>query len=185
LLSTTRAVIPAFVLTFGRMPISRRTALAAAGYCLGVSQWGCSLFTSDTPHYSVTTIDGEKYDYESLLGKVVLLQFWATWCPHCRSDSGAVDNVLLEFGREGLVVLAIDVGESEKKVRSFLAEHDRRPKIALLEDTNLRSVFGSGGIPYYVLINREGRIVADQRGAGGEELLRGMLKKTGLETLTG
>ena len=57
-----------------------------------------------------------------LKGKVVLLEFWTTWCPYCKDEEALVDSIDHEFAGKGLLVLAIDVGESKKKVKQYLAE---------------------------------------------------------------
>ena len=60
------------------------------------------------PVFRATTLDGQKYSNESVKGKVVLLQFWATWCKYGRGDQDAVDTVAKEFADKGLLVLAVD-----------------------------------------------------------------------------
>lgn len=118
---------------------------------------------------------------ESLKGRPVLLQFWATWCGYCRSDQPAVDKMVREFGPKDLVVLAVDVNQSKKKVQEYLQHSPREGKIVLTEDTNLAAIFPAPGYPLYVLIDREGKIAGTQEGAGGERALRRLLKKVGLE----
>src|ERR1700740_2108796 len=74
------------------------------------------------PGFHATTLDGQKYTNELVKGKVVLLHVWATWCQFCKSDEGAVDAVAKEFADKGLLVLAVDSGESKKKVKDYLAK---------------------------------------------------------------
>jgi len=85
-------------------------------------------------------------------GKVVLWQFWTTWCPYCRGEQSLVDD---EFAAKGLVVLAIDVGESNTTVRKYLADHPRSCRIVLNEDTNLVAMYAAV-YPIYVVIDLEG-----------------------------
>jgi thiol-disulfide isomerase/thioredoxin len=110
----------------------------------------------------------------------VLIQFWTTWCQYCRRDAEPVDVLVNEFGNSGFVVLAVNVGEAKRKVRSFLEQNPRKAKIVLMEDTNLAAVFEARSYPKYVLLNREGRVVTHQNGSGGEAALRSMLRKVGL-----
>ncbi len=56
------------------------------------------------------------------MGKVVLVQLWATWCGYCKRDQPAVDEVVESYGKQGLVVLAVNAGESKKKVQQYLAD---------------------------------------------------------------
>src|SRR5438046_8143105 len=89
------------------------------------------------PHFSATTTTGEKFNNESIKGKVVLLEFWTTWCGFCADEAAFVDRVGKELAPKGLILLAIDVGESKKKVRKYLEQHPRDCKIVMMEDTNL------------------------------------------------
>jgi thiol-disulfide isomerase/thioredoxin len=68
------------------------------------------------PSFTAKTLAGEKLTNDSLKGKVVLLQFWATWCGYCRREQPVVDRIEREFADQGLVVLAVNVGESRKAV---------------------------------------------------------------------
>ena len=133
------------------------------------------------PRFNARTMEGEKLDNESLKGKVVLLQFWATWCTFCQRDQPIVDAIGQEFAEQGLVVLAVDVGESKKKVKQYLERSPRSCKIVLTEDTNLAAIYAAKAFPLYVLIDKEGNVAGQQRGAGGEAALRHLLKKAGLE----
>jgi thiol-disulfide isomerase/thioredoxin len=133
------------------------------------------------PTFSVKTMEGERFTNESLKGKVVLLQFWATWCQYCRREQPIVDDIAKEFAGKGLVVLAVDVGESKKTVKKYLGETPRACRIVLNEDTNLPALFAATSYPVYVLIDRDGNVAGIQRGAGGENALRHLLSKAGLE----
>jgi thiol-disulfide isomerase/thioredoxin len=160
---------------------TRRGALAA----LAVAACGGTVLAIDSrqpaPKFRAKSMDGETFTNESLKGKPVLLQFWATWCGYCRSDQPAVDKMVREFGPKELVVLAVDVNQSKKKVQEYLQHSPREGKIVLTEDTNLAAIFPARGYPLYVLIDREGKIAGTQEGAGGERALRRLLKKVGLD----
>lgn len=133
------------------------------------------------PAFSARTMDGEKLTNDSLKGKVVLLQFWTTWCGYCRRDEAAVNTLAKQLEGKGLVTLAVNVGESKKKVKTYLEGSPRSGKIALTEDTNLAAVFAAQSFPLYVVIDRDGRIAGTQEGAGGEGSLRRLLSKAGIE----
>lgn len=133
------------------------------------------------PKFVAGTLDGERLTNESVRGRVVLLQFWATWCPFCRQDQPAVDVLVHDFASKGLVVLAVNVGESKKKVKQYLQQTPRACAIVLTEDTNLAAVFAATSYPFYVLINKDGNIAGTQKGAAGENALRRLLQKAGLE----
>jgi thiol-disulfide isomerase/thioredoxin len=146
----------------------------------------CTLSASDArepaPRFSAKTLTGEKFTNDSVKGKVVLLQFWATWCQYCRGEQEMVDDIAKEFAPKGLVVLAIDVNESKKRVKKYLEDNPRSCRIVLTEDTNLAAMFAAKAYPIYVAIERDGNVAGEQRGAGGEGALRNLLSKAGLES---
>lgn len=107
------------------------------------------------PRFFAKTMDGEKFSNDSVKGKVVLLQFWATWCQYCRREQPIVDDIDHEFAAKGLVVLAVDVGESKKKVKQYLASTPRTCKVVLTEDNE------SGGD---VCRDRVPRLCRDRQG---------------------
>ncbi len=120
------------------------------------------------PRFHAKTLEGEQFTNDSTKGKVVLFQFWTTWCPYCKSEEGLVNDITTEFAGKGLVVLAVDVGESKKVVQQYLKEHPRKCHIVMTGDTNLAAMYAANRYPIYVVVDREGKIVDTQRGAGGE-----------------
>jgi thiol-disulfide isomerase/thioredoxin len=132
------------------------------------------------PRFNAKTMSGEAFNNASVKGKVVLLQFWTTWCPYCHAEQEMVDRMQTEFADQGLIVLAIDVGESKKKVKQYLLENPRACRLVLNEDTNLAAMYAATSYPIYVLIDRDGNIAGQQNGAGGEQSLRQLLRRAGL-----
>src|SRR2546422_4830822 len=133
------------------------------------------------PRFNATTTTGEKFTNDSIKGKVVLLEFWTTWCGFCADEAAFVDKIGHELAGKGLLLLAIDVGESKKTVKKYLEQHPRTCKIVYMEDTNLAAMYAATVYPIYVVIDREGYIAGTQRGAGGEEALKRLLARGGLE----
>ena len=88
-----------------------------------------------------------------------------------------MDSLDQEFRDRGLVVLAVDVNESKKTVKKYLEQSPRSCRIVLTEDTNL---YAANSYPIYVVIDREGNIVATRRGTAGERTLRSLLARAGL-----
>lgn len=132
------------------------------------------------PRFHAKTLSGYSYTRDSLKGKVVLVQHWATWCGYCRKDEPAVEQIIKDHAKDGLVVLALNSGESRSKVQEYLKDHPRTAQIVLTEDTNLGGLFQGVGVPAYILIDREGKVAAMQPGAGGLMALRAMLKEVDL-----
>ena len=132
------------------------------------------------PRFHARTTSGEIFNNESVKGKVVLLEFWTTWCQYCAQEEALVEQINKEYADKGLVVLAIDVAESKKTVKKYLEQHPRSCRIVLTEDTNLAAMYQANSYPIYVVIDRDGIIAAEQHGAGGERALRRMLKRAGM-----
>ena len=134
------------------------------------------------PRFHAKTLDGEQFTNDSTKGKVVLFQFWTTWCPYCKSEEALVNNITAEFADKGLVVLAVDVAEPKKLVQQYLKDHPRKCCIVMTGDTNLAAMYAANRYPIYVVVDRDGKIVDTQRGAGRERRLRRSLAQAGLES---
>jgi thiol-disulfide isomerase/thioredoxin len=134
------------------------------------------------PHFRAKTTSGETFNNESIKGKVVLLEFWTTWCQYCHDEEPLVEQINRELADKGLIVLAIDVAESKKTVKKYLEQHPRSYRIVLTEDTNLAAMYQANSYPIYVAIDRDGNIAGEQRGAAGERALRHLLARAGIES---
>ncbi|MBI2687155.1 MAG: TlpA family protein disulfide reductase [Acidobacteria bacterium] len=130
--------------------------------------------------WQAKTIDGEQLDGAALKGQVVLVQHWATWCGYCRKDEPAIERILSDHAKDGLVVIAINANEPRAIVKSYLKSHQRTAKIVLSPDTNLSRLFDDTGVPAYILIDREGNLAGTQAGSGGLMALRELLKDADL-----
>lgn len=134
------------------------------------------------PRFRAKTIAGDQFKNASVKGKVILFEFWTTWCKYCEAEAELVDDVAKEFSGKGLIVLAVDVLESDQKVKKYLVEHPRSVPIVLTKDTNLAAMYNASSYPIYVVIDRDGNIAGEQRGAAGERGLRNLLRRAGIES---
>src|SRR6267154_6587045 len=165
---TTRTIVSRGILLCG-------LALTAAGLPAG------SKPKEPAPNFNATTTAGEKFNNASIKGKVVLLEFWTTWCKYCVAEADYVDKLDKEYRDKGLIVLAINVGEPKKLVKIYLEAHPRSCRIVLMEDTNLAAMYEATVYPIYVVIDKDGNISDEQRGAGGEAALRNLVSQAGME----
>jgi len=133
------------------------------------------------PRFNATTTGGEKFNNASIKGKVVLLEFWTTWCTYCEVERPFVERLNEEFGNKDLIILAVNVGEPKKMVKKYMEEHPRKTRIVLTGDTNLAAMYAANSYPIYVVIDREGNIAGKQDGAAGESALRDLVASGGLE----
>ena len=108
------------------------------------------------PPVSLATLDGGRYDLEHRRGRIVFLDFWATWCDPCRDSIPLVQH--FRRTHPGIDVVSIDVGEIPATVRPF-AEHFKMTDVALDPDMTVSHAFGITGFPTLFAIDGTGRVV--------------------------
>lgn len=89
----------------------------------------------------------------------VLLFFWTTWCPFCRKELLALNEGYSQLRKDGVAVVAINVGESAQKVSSYIKKNPLMFGIFLDKDTETANSYGIFGVPTYILIDKKGQIV--------------------------
>ncbi|MFN2316335.1 MAG: TlpA family protein disulfide reductase [Gemmatimonadales bacterium] len=113
----------------------------------------------EVPSYTVTTLDGRSLTADSLRGKVVLVNFWATWCLPCRVEMPALQSMAERHREAGLVVLGLsrDLGP-EAGVREFLDERGITYPVSIVGRDLERAFGGLVGYPTSFLVDRTGRV---------------------------
>ena len=134
------------------------------------------------PRFRAKTTAGDQFNNQTIKGKVVLFEFWTTWCKYCEEEAQLVDDIAKEYKNKDLIVLAVNVLEPDQTVKKYLVEHPRTVPIVLTKDTNLAAMYNAQVYPIYVVVDRDGIIAGEQRGAAGERGLRRMLRRAGLES---
>jgi thiol-disulfide isomerase/thioredoxin len=125
-------------------------------------------------------MDGHEVSLSKLRGKVVFIDFWAPWCAPCRAGLPFTDRLNTTFKDKGLVVLAVS-GDPAKSVKDFMADNQYAFS-PVLDPNHFAEKFGVSGIPHTVVIDRKGRIVAEEEGLAPQgETIRN-LAKAGLDT---
>jgi peroxiredoxin len=111
------------------------------------------------PDFVLKDLTGRDVRLSQYRGRPVLLVFGTTWCPECRTEIPSIKDIHSRYGPKGLVVLYIDVLESQNKIAAFVKRH-ALPYAALLDTQGkVMDSYGVRGVPVKVLINREGRII--------------------------
>ena len=120
---------------------------------------GVDTASTVAPAFQLTTLDGRLVSSEQLRGRVVLVNFWATWCPPCRFEMPGFQAVYDRKRDEGFVVLGIstDAGGPDV-VKRYLAEHDISYPVAMATGEVVRSFGGTNMLPKSFLIDRQGRL---------------------------
>ena len=109
--------------------------------------------------FTLTDLEGKSWTLRDLRGKVVLVNFWATWCPPCRKEMPDLDALFQKFKGQGLVILAID-DEEVGKIKPYLAEHPVSFPILLDPGRKTNDSFRVDGIPKSFVYDREGKLAA-------------------------
>lgn len=139
---------------------------------------------ASAPDFALKDISGKKVSLSGYRGKVVLLNFWATWCGSCKAEMPSLNNLYLELGSKGLAVLAVTIDTSEDTVRSFVA--DRKLAFTVLMDKEKEVYFDSYavmGLPTTFLIDKKGNIV--EKIIGEREWDAPQMKEKILRLITG
>lgn len=130
------------------------------------------------PNVQLTLLDGGTANLADYQGKnVVLVGFWATWCPPCRQCMTEVAHVARDYADRGLVAFSVNAGESESTVRHFLRDAGPHAPIALDPTGQVSVAFQASELPMTMLIDRDGTIrkVFIGVGPGSEDELRAAL----------
>jgi thiol-disulfide isomerase/thioredoxin len=162
---------------------NRMAGMALAALCLlGIS--GADARAAELPplSHSLTTLapkaapalklndlDGAVHDLAQLGGRVVLINFWATWCPPCRREMPSLERLSQALKGEAFSVLAVNVGEDADTIDTFTGQFDTELSLPILLDSRSRSMqaWSVAGLPTTFLVDKRGRIVA--RAIGGRE----------------
>lgn len=131
------------------------------------------------PDFILTDMEGKKHRLEDLRGKVVLLDFWASWCPPCRRELPHIQKIHEEMGPQGLVVLGVNAENDEAKLKEFL--QGQKIGFPVLRDTERKAseAFSVTAIPRVLIIGKDGTVAADFTGLKTEEELKEALVKAG------
>jgi len=132
------------------------------------------------PEFTLTDLAGKSWTFSELGGKVVLVSFWATWCPPCRKEMPDLDALYGRFSAKGLVVLGISDEEADK-VSPFIREHKVSFPVMLDPGRKAHEAFVVEGIPKSFVYDREGKLVAQSIDMRTQKQFLEMLAKAGLE----
>ena len=112
------------------------------------------------PEFNGRMADGRKVSLASLQGKVVVLNFWATWCQECRSEMPAFQQLHREFSGQGLAVIGINAREETTTIRDYAKELGLTFPVIVDPKGTINAAYGVIGLPTTFLIGRNGRPVA-------------------------
>jgi peroxiredoxin len=133
------------------------------------------------PAFSARTVDAQDLSLVELHGRVVLLNFWASWCAECRPEMPVLERLHRHFGSRGLAVVGINARETPATARRYAKDLELSFPLVLDQAGTINGLYGVVGLPSTFLIGRDGRAVAfavgprDWEGAPARAIIEAML----------
>lgn len=143
-------------LILGEAQLQEEAARVGLGEGLTAPGFG----SHDATSLDLTDLDGRQLDLRGLSGQPVWVVFWATYCHACQEEEPDLRRAYARHRADGLVVLAVDVGEPPEAVRRYVAERQLPWLIALDPDQRALAAYGAIGTPTHYFIDRHGRIAS-------------------------
>ena len=130
------------------------------------------------PDFTLPAPDGRKISLKNFRGKVVFLNFWATWCEFCREELPAMDRLYREFKDQGFEILAVNIKDKREDALAFIRKNKLSYPIAMDPEGEIGLLYGAFGTPTVYLIDRNGAVLARMWGPAGwySPAARGLIK---------
>ena len=151
--------------------------LLLVGLAAGVTL--APLAASNRPDFRLPSLDGKSLGPADFRGKVVVLDFWATWCGPCHAQQSILQKVHGQYAPGQVQFLAVDVGEDEKTVRAFVKERPFPFPVLLDEKESLTGKYGLVAFPTLMIVDTKGEVTYLRPGIVPEKRLRDLLEKAG------
>ncbi|KAB2965345.1 MAG: TlpA family protein disulfide reductase [Thermoanaerobaculia bacterium] len=159
-------------------PLPLAVLLAAA-----LAAWACAPVPQPAgdllPSFRLAALDGRQLGPEALRGRVVLYDFWATWCGPCHVQAEILHALYPAYAGRGVEFVAVAVGEPEEVVREFVRESPHPYPVLLDPEDRLSAELRILGLPTLIVTDREGRVVFRSTGISDREALATALARAG------
>ena len=119
------------------------------------------------PDFVLNDIDGDQYQLSEYRGQVVIINFWATWCPPCRDEMPSMQSAWEQLEQEGIYMFGINVGEDEDTIFQFTADYLVEFPLLMDSDSSVIKQWPVRGLPTTFVVNPKGQII--YRAIGGRE----------------
>lgn len=119
------------------------------------------------PAFELKDVDGKLHRLSDYEGKVLVVNFWATWCPPCRAEMPSMQRAWQQLQRDDIEMIAINVGEDEDTIFEFTASYPVEFPLLLDQESTVIDAWGVKGLPTTYVVDTRGRMV--YRAIGGRE----------------
>lgn len=159
-------------------------ALAALGGLLGwavannapsTAGSGARRVGRPAPDFTITTFDGVRFRLSEQRGKVVVINFWASWCIPCREEAPFLESAWRQYKDKGVVFVGVDIQDTESAARAYIKEFDITYPNGPDVSGEITIDYGVSGIPVTFFVDKEGRVAGRWVGAVGARLLAGSI----------
>ncbi len=156
-----------------RLPVMQAIVLIAIVGLLALTAFAMRLRNDPGPQvgqlapgFTLKTYDGQQVSLESLRGKVVVVNFWASWCVPCRDEAPILEQVWRQYKDRGVVFLGVDYVDTEPKALAYLKEFDVTYPNGIDLASKISQVYRISGVPETFFIGKDGKIAPVNTGAG-------------------
>ncbi len=144
----------------------------------GATQKGSSSALEKAPDFTLKDLDGNPFSLKDTAGKVVILDFFATWCPPCQAEIPHFQAMYEAFKDDGLVIVGVSLDQAEPKaIKSFAAKYGVTYPMIMGDQEVIASYGGIRSIPTTFILDRKGRIVSKAIGFRPKEFFEEEIKK--------
>ena len=151
---------------------------------LAVFILGCSKgdsgqgLSGGAPDFTLPAVDGSMVSMSDYSGKVILVDFWATWCPPCQEMIPVLSKLHKKYSEKGLVILGVSLDKDGLGVLGTFVHENMIPYKVVMGDNRISNAFGGvSSIPTLYMVDREGRLVRKLTGYHSYDQLEEQVKK--------
>ena len=168
-MNTNRTLFPALTALALALTLSATSSAAPQGDLDPASFKGKQI-----PSFKMTTLEGKTFTSQSLRGKVVLIDFWATWCSTCAAASKNVEQLYAKYGKKGVMVIGANVEgmggkEAQKLAIGYRNKHKYTYTFTYGNESFAESL-GVQGLPLFLIIDKKGKVTKVQTGFGPKDM---------------
>lgn len=135
-----------------------------------------NVIKTKAPDFKLKDLNGKELSLSDLKGKKVFLNFWATWCPPCKEEMPEIQKLYNETKDSDLVIIAVEIGEPQSEVKSFIDNNKYSFKVLLDSDQSVATKYSITAIPTSYFIDEDGNIISKSSGGMSIDGMKSYIK---------